>query len=350
MHRKLLDKARHSGGQVLVWVAVLLVVLLAFAGLAIDGGIGLSQRREMQNAADAGALAGARELCLGNRAQAKAQAQAYAQDNGAGQVKVEIRNATGTIDEAAGTVVWVEAQQTIQPSLLGVIGVQQYTVNATAKAGCMQTPTACGLWPIAFPQSMWEDTPCGTTVYIWDDDKISYDCEEWDCVADDGSGARVLSPGERGWLDFKGAFDAGYPGTCPNGGGANLIKALIEDDCAGRISLPACIPGEPGVKASVDKHVDARAGDNVTMPLFDYVGCNGNDYHIASFGCFEVVQYNKKATIKVWDPKKKKWITEKNTKVIEVIKTCDNCLAECGTVGNEPASGGGDLIAIGLIE
>lgn len=57
-------------GQVLVWVAVLLVVLLAIAGLAIDGGIGLSQRRQMRNAADAGALAGARELCLGTRAQA----------------------------------------------------------------------------------------------------------------------------------------------------------------------------------------------------------------------------------------------------------------------------------------
>ncbi len=48
-----------ENGQTLVWVALAMVVLLAFVGLAIDGGAVYAERRRMQNAADAGALAGA---------------------------------------------------------------------------------------------------------------------------------------------------------------------------------------------------------------------------------------------------------------------------------------------------
>ncbi|MEN6478181.1 MAG: Tad domain-containing protein [Anaerolineales bacterium] len=352
MNHRLWRQEHHSRGQVLVWVAVLMVVLLAIAGLAIDGGVGLSQRRQMQNAADAGALAGARELCLGNRAQAQARAVAYAQDNGAQQVQVELRKAPGAGETDKESIVWVQAQQQVETSLLGVIGVHQYPVKATAQAGCMRSPTACGLWPIAFPKSVWDGIPCNTRVYIWDDEKVSYDCQVWQCTAADGSNAVIASSGERGWLDFSGSFDPGYPSTCPSGGGANMIKELIEGDCAGRISLPICIPGEPGKIASVEKPIQSRILAKVALPLFDYVGCadgNHNSYHLSSFGCFEVIGYHKKASIKVREHETDEWTTIETT-VIEVKKTCDNCQAKCATVGDEPASGGGDVISIGLIE
>jgi hypothetical protein len=45
-------------GQVLVFLAICLVVLLGFAALAIDGGMVFSDRRHAQNAADASSLAG----------------------------------------------------------------------------------------------------------------------------------------------------------------------------------------------------------------------------------------------------------------------------------------------------
>jgi len=46
-------------------VKVLLpIVLIAMAGLIIDGGMALSNRRQVQNAADAAALAGTRVLGL----------------------------------------------------------------------------------------------------------------------------------------------------------------------------------------------------------------------------------------------------------------------------------------------
>ena len=53
---------RHEEGQVLVVVALAAVVLIAALALALDTGYGLTQRRVMQNAADAGALGAARLL------------------------------------------------------------------------------------------------------------------------------------------------------------------------------------------------------------------------------------------------------------------------------------------------
>jgi Flp pilus assembly protein TadG len=56
------DMRNDEQGQIVVIVAFALVVLLLAAGLAIDGGTLLFSRRSMQNAADAAALAGTREL------------------------------------------------------------------------------------------------------------------------------------------------------------------------------------------------------------------------------------------------------------------------------------------------
>ncbi len=58
------DSLHSSRGQAIVLMALLMVGLLAFAALAIDGGNTYVERRRAQNAADAGALAGARELWL----------------------------------------------------------------------------------------------------------------------------------------------------------------------------------------------------------------------------------------------------------------------------------------------
>lgn len=49
-------------GQSLVLVALAMVVLVAFVGLALDGGLAYSERREAQNATDAAAMAGSYEL------------------------------------------------------------------------------------------------------------------------------------------------------------------------------------------------------------------------------------------------------------------------------------------------
>src|SRR6188472_2365017 len=55
---------RSPRGQMIVIVALGLTALVAMAGLVIDGGMAWSNRRQVQNAADAAALAGTRVLSL----------------------------------------------------------------------------------------------------------------------------------------------------------------------------------------------------------------------------------------------------------------------------------------------
>ncbi len=55
-------KSRASRGQVLILFAAAMVALIGMLGLATDMGYGFIERRTMQNAADAGALAGAHAL------------------------------------------------------------------------------------------------------------------------------------------------------------------------------------------------------------------------------------------------------------------------------------------------
>lgn len=59
----MLSQFDHEKGAAAIMVAIALVVLMGFAALAIDGGLGFDDRRGTQNAADNAALAAAWEAC-----------------------------------------------------------------------------------------------------------------------------------------------------------------------------------------------------------------------------------------------------------------------------------------------
>ncbi len=63
-------------------------MLFLFVGLAVDVGFWYGERRKMQNAADAGALAGAFEIRHGNLTLYADSARDYAERNGADEVTV----------------------------------------------------------------------------------------------------------------------------------------------------------------------------------------------------------------------------------------------------------------------
>ena len=66
--------ADRQHGQVLVMLAILMTLLLAFAGLTIDVGRQLAERRHLQNATDAAVLAACRALIAGESDSTAAQA------------------------------------------------------------------------------------------------------------------------------------------------------------------------------------------------------------------------------------------------------------------------------------
>src|SRR5688500_19227772 len=80
-HRRSDKTHRSQRGAVMIFVAVSLAACLAFAVLAIDVGAIFVTRVQLQNAADAAALAGASALLDGDQAEATDRAIAVAGEN-----------------------------------------------------------------------------------------------------------------------------------------------------------------------------------------------------------------------------------------------------------------------------
>jgi hypothetical protein len=119
-----------------VLVAVCLVAILAFLALVIDVGNAYAQRRQTQNAADAGALAGAHELAIGSStSEIQARANEYAvQRNGADSAQVGVNSDTVT----------VTATKTFPTFFAGIVGLSELTVTVTAEASVISQPGGGG--------------------------------------------------------------------------------------------------------------------------------------------------------------------------------------------------------------
>src|SRR5947208_10449061 len=93
-------KRRNQAGQVLIGTAAAMVVLLGFAGLAIDMGTLRYQKRLQQTAADAAAIAGASNLAAGG---VKAGGVSAASTNGFTDNGGDVANCTNA-GAAVGTI------------------------------------------------------------------------------------------------------------------------------------------------------------------------------------------------------------------------------------------------------
>ena len=104
----------NSRGAAAVMTAVFLVVLLAMGAAAIDIGHALVARNELQNVADAAALAGDRALGIIYEGMTPAAQQTYTLTGGDQAAVVAAVQATATANYAAG--VWI----TINPADIGI--------------------------------------------------------------------------------------------------------------------------------------------------------------------------------------------------------------------------------------
>jgi hypothetical protein len=325
-------KLNSERGQILVQVAIMVTVLFAFVALALDGGNIYAGRRRMQNAADAGALAGAQKICFpeANPSQTITQAALdYAINrNGAQTATVAV------VGDYNNTVV-VTAEQTLDTFFAGVIGINEAHVRAEAAAACGGSASGAGLWPLAFRQEIYTDSvPCGQEFLVFaskeEEDAIDWtpghcDCDElanlghgyefWDdchgtCV-DPGRGMTTttfIGGGDRGWLLFANPEEPyTFPEECSPSAettcGDPKVACWLAEDYPGEIEIDDCVAGQSGVNASegVVSGVDSRAdsGDVLRIVLYDRecgagdpetLGtCPGTPYHVAGFGCIQVL-------------------------------------------------------------
>jgi len=112
--------------QVLPFVVVAMIVLVAFAALIIDGGSIMLNRRTAQAAADAGAMAGARELCYPTGADPLDVARSYAFMNDAATANAQLDNG----------LVSVNTSVTNDSFFAKIFNVNSLDAVAEAAAGC----------------------------------------------------------------------------------------------------------------------------------------------------------------------------------------------------------------------
>ncbi len=282
-------------GQTLVVVAVMIVLLVAFLGLVIDGGNVYAQRRQMQNAADAAALAGARDWARSkgtDEASARTKIREYAVDrNGAQDCSASF----------TGTHVTVTVTKPVDTYFARVIGITSIPVGARARAGVYKVERpACGFLPLTVPE---EAVATTGSIVVWDKKGVA-------------PGPTELFSDEYGWLNLNGVYDKDLGDdelkcwvSCPpdvvckqadrnpnpgleqgqvvNGapGWRDQLTGIIEQCWEGKVVLlPVydymCPPGYPGQEAP--KILPAP-------PCWDdTVGAGKVNYHIAYFVPFHI--------------------------------------------------------------
>jgi len=139
-------RALSERGQSLVIIALGIIAFVAILALVIDGANAYAAKRQAQNAADAGALAGATAMCKSlSENTGKTTAIDYASKNGAvvadGDVSAELH--------LPNPIVTVTATVTKNTFFAGVIGFPQVTTRAVAAAEC-KPPIGLGVLPVAW--------------------------------------------------------------------------------------------------------------------------------------------------------------------------------------------------------
>lgn len=284
--------SKAARGQVIVMFAVVSVSLIGMMGLAIDGGFYLYARRTAQAAADAGALAGARQLSKSTAAQADAEAVAAA--NGQGGVNpavVECRyvndaNATvstgSTCDAppADASGVLIRTQATVPTFFLNVIPGAPKTAVANGRAiarvqiakgitaGAPFIVCGFGSWDVTSDPET--NNGGATTAILTDDDPftineaaIGHTFRVWDsrlvqegAGCDEGSQFKGLANSEGNasktapnWIEWINGTRAGPTRTNVNGPGGCAYGSESFDGCI--LLLPVATNKSGGAKGEI---------------------------------------------------------------------------------------------------
>ena len=237
-------------GAVAVIVALSMVVLVSFVGLALDLGKLFVTKTELQNSADACALAAARELTGASTNQltlAEAAGIATGTSN-----NVQFQNSPVTVnaddvtfsdtlngtyltkDAVANALTMRFARCTVQRSdianwFIQVLGIGNQQVNATAVASLVPGQTTCAV-------------PAGV------------------CQAD--IAAAVPGTWIQGALGPKGDLTGGFKWIdySPPGGGASELSDLLTGTGACNLPAVGSIVGQGGVISSLSKAWNSRFG------------------------------------------------------------------------------------------
>ncbi|MDW8009298.1 MAG: pilus assembly protein TadG-related protein [Chloroflexota bacterium] len=160
-----------EAGNVIIMAALFMAVLMGFGAMAVDVGVMMWQRRELQNVADAAALAGVQEL-PNDPSAAVAVATDYARRNGVDRggwrlESVDLLPAGCTAQARNCTSLAVRVSHRDAPFLLArVLGFTTTNVKASATASIQSPNTAGNAMPWAMKESVRRNARYGDVVTI----------------------------------------------------------------------------------------------------------------------------------------------------------------------------------------
>lgn len=133
--RRLLPKLKgDEAGQVMVFAAVMMAGLVSVVGLVTDGGLVFAQRRDLQNIADAAALAGAMQI---DEEEYRASGDVVLDEAAAREVAAEYLADEDDLAysvQVSPTGVEVSVSRQASTSFLRLLGISGVDINATASA------------------------------------------------------------------------------------------------------------------------------------------------------------------------------------------------------------------------
>ncbi|UCH86622.1 MAG: hypothetical protein JSU97_08925 [Dehalococcoidia bacterium] len=179
-----MGKVVEERGQGLVVAALAMVVIMAFAAIAIDVGVFLHERRELQKSADAAALAGAQELPE-SPTDAVQKAEEWAANNGIDAGELESIEISTTY--IADDTITVEVSRDVPFMFARVLGFSSDTMSADATARVGSPAGMGGLVPFGVLEDAIElDEP---TVLKYDATDVDHG--NFGALAIDGDGASI---------------------------------------------------------------------------------------------------------------------------------------------------------------
>jgi Flp pilus assembly protein TadG len=250
---------RQEFGQGLVLAALAMVVILGFAAMAIDVGLFLHERRELQNAADAAALAGVQEL-PSSSAEAEARAQEWAINNGVNLAEGELDTIQVTTTYEANDTITVRVQRDVPFIFARVLGFTSDTMHATGVARVGSPTIATGAMPWALRESYkeWaEATGYGLPVVLMEKPPLG-------------------ASGKFGAL----CFDGDHCGTSEYG---DVIIEGAQVDLDASYYMKTGVMPVPTNKALDDRFAGESTDCDTFEEVFNQVG--GNDWQFTSSTC-----------------------------------------------------------------
>jgi hypothetical protein len=254
-------------GASAVIVALLMIPLIGFAAIAVDIAAVYSEKQQLQNGADAAALAIGHDCAEGSCGDSQGTAETYTAAN-----YDEAGSSRGTPVVAFGTnEVTVTNPGTQSHWFAPILGSDSTDVDASATVRWGAPGGGTAVLPLAFSWCAFEQqtgggVPTGGTPQIIDFTKA-------DTTEGCTGPSNLEVPGGFAWLDTD-------PGVC----GATTTMDGIAYSSTGNSVPSDCTPD----------YLRGLIGQTVLLPLFDDEGGTGNNawYQIYGYAAFTLTGYN----------------------------------------------------------